>query len=502
MKGFMIQGTASDVGKSVLTTAFCRIFYRLGYKVTPFKSQNMSNNSYITIDGKEIGRAQGIQAEAANIEANVYMNPILLKPRSDQHAEVVLLGKSFNTYSGKGYRQSFYETGLKTIATSLRQLKKQANLLIIEGAGSPVEVNLNDRELVNMKIAELADVPVFLVADIDRGGVFASIVGTLQLMSSQERTRVKGILINKFRGDLSLFEDGKKWIEDYTGIKVIGIIPYMNDMPIEGEDSLSLSSRFSIKTRKEVEIVVIKLPYISNYTDIEPFLEETDVSIRFVDDPEQFGNPDAVIIPGTRSTIADLAFIKSRKLDAELQRYVKDGGRVVGICGGYQMLCETLIDEAGSDTGTPKKVMKGLSIVPMHTTFYEHKKTIRAAGTIHPQTNFIKNELVGYEIHLGKTEPIAGENITPFLLLEEGEEGICSHNGKVIGTYFHGLFHNDEWRTQWLNMIRKEKGLREQEVKQLENCKQQNFEMLADHVQNVVDLEYIIKVLNEWKRGL
>jgi adenosylcobyric acid synthase len=325
------------------------------------------------------------------------------------------------------------------------------------GAGGSVEVNLNDCSLVNMKIAELAGVPVFLVADIDQGGVFASIVGTLQLLSSDERKRVKGILINKLRGDLSLFEEGKKWIEDYTGIKVIGIVPFMNDMSIEGEDSLSLSSRFFTEKRKEIDIVVIKLPYISNCTDIEPFLEENDVSICFVDNPEQFGNPDAVIIPGTRSTITDLLFINSRKLDSVIQHYVENGGSIVGICGGYQMLCENLIDEAGSDTGISGNTLKGLSIISMVTTFYEHKKTVRATGNIHPQTGFIKNKLKGYEVHLGKTEPVPGESITPFLVLEEGEEGICAYNGKVLGTYFHGLFHNDEWRTQWLNMVRKEK---------------------------------------------
>ena len=241
MKGVMIQGTASDVGKSLIATAFCRLFANEGMKVAPFKSQNMSNNSYVTINGLEIGRAQGIQAEAAKTEATVWMNPILLKPRSDQESEIVLLGKAVQTLSGKGYRETFYEKGLEVIHEALNQLGQEFEVLVLEGAGSPVEMNLKDRELVNMKIAEMADIPVFLVADIDRGGIFASIVGTLELLTSAERKRVQGIIINKFRGDFSLFTDGVKWIEEKTGIPVLGVLPYVNDHMIDREDSLSIN---------------------------------------------------------------------------------------------------------------------------------------------------------------------------------------------------------------------------------------------------------------------
>ena len=238
MKGVMIQGTASDVGKSLIATALCRLFSNEGVKVAPFKSQNMSNNSYITLDGLEIGLAQGIQAEAARTDATVWMNPILLKPQSSMDAEIVLLGKPVETLSGSGYRESFYETGIRVIEEALGQLRKDYEILILEGAGSPVEMNLKDRELVNMKVAQMADVPVFLVADIDRGGIFASLIGTLELLTKEERNRVKGIIINKFRGDPTLFKDGVKWIEDKTGIPVLGVLPYIHNHMIEREDSM------------------------------------------------------------------------------------------------------------------------------------------------------------------------------------------------------------------------------------------------------------------------
>jgi adenosylcobyric acid synthase len=267
MKGIMIQGTASDVGKSLITTAICRILANEGYKVAPFKSQNMTDHVYITMDGKEIGLAQGLQAEAAGTEATVWMNPILLKPRSDQASEVVLLGRPFQTISGKEYRDSFYQKGLETIETALKKLQEEYEVIVIEGAGSPVEINLKDRELVNMKVAELADVPVVLVADVDRGGVFASIVGTLELLEEEERSRVKGIIINKFRGDPELFKDGITWLEERTGIPVLGVLPYLDHHKIEREDSLSGPLRKSVSMGEENDAKYEELA-----ASIKPFL--------------------------------------------------------------------------------------------------------------------------------------------------------------------------------------------------------------------------------------
>jgi adenosylcobyric acid synthase len=498
MKGVMIQGTASDVGKSLIVTALCRMFANDGVKVVPFKSQNMSNNSYVTKDGKEIGRAQGIQAEAAKIEATVWMNPILLKPRSNQESEIVYLGKSLKTLSGRGYRDTFYEKGLEVIQKSLNQLSNEYELVVIEGAGSPVEINLKDRELVNMKVAELANVPVILVADIDRGGVFASIVGTLELLEPKERQRVAGVIINKFRGDISLFEDGIHWLEKKTGIPVLGVLPYVEDHMIDGEDSLSLNNQFSNRKKGNLDIAVIHLPFVSNYSDLEPFLYEEDVSIRWVKHPSEFGNPDAVIIPGTKSTINDLNTLRDRQLDILIQQHIEHGCYIVGICGGFQILGEEIIDETGSDTGIRKKSVAGLGWIPGRTIFYDEKETVRAAGVYHENTGLITNgKLEGYEIHLGKT--VLHEHGCSFLALENGkEEGYYGKNGQIIGTYLHHLFHNDEWRNHWLNMIRKDKGLHSKETIYISKYKDKRYDEIAAQMRAHLNFEQLNDIIDKW----
>jgi adenosylcobyric acid synthase len=498
MKGVMIQGTASDVGKSLIVTALCRMFANDGVKVAPFKSQNMSNNSYVTKDGKEIGRAQGIQAEAAKIEAVVWMNPILLKPRSNQDSEIVLLGKSLKTLSGRGYRETFYEKGLEVIQKSLKHLSNEYDLVVIEGAGSPVEINLKDRELVNMKVAELADVPVILVADIDRGGVFASIVGTLELLESEERQRVAGIIINKFRGDISLFEDGILWLEKKTGIPVLGVLPYVEDHMIDGEDSLSLSNQFSNRKKGNLDIAVIHLPFVSNYSDLEPFLYEEDVSIRWIKHASEFGNPDAVIIPGTKSTINDLSTLRDKQLDIQIQKHIEHGGYVVGICGGYQILGEEILDETGSDTGIPNKSVAGLGWIPGRTIFYDEKETVRAEGYYHEHTGLITNDkLEGYEIHLGKT--ILHKQSCSFLALENGkEEGYYGKNGQIIGTYLHHLFHNDEWRNHWLNRIRKSKGLHSKDTVYISEHKDKRYDEIAGQMRANLNFEKLNDIISKW----
>lgn len=489
MNGVMIQGTASDVGKSLIVTALCRLFSMEGIKVAPFKSQNMSNNSYVTMDGKEIGRAQGIQAEAANTEATVWMNPILLKPRSDQQSEVVLLGRALETLSGSEYRSSFYDRGIEVIRESLQHLERQYEMVVIEGAGSPVEINLNDRELVNMKVAELADVPVILVADIDRGGVFASIVGTLTLLKEEERKRVKGLFINKFRGELSLFVDGIAWLERNTGIPVLGVLPYIENHMVDGEDSLSIRSTH--KENRDIEIAVIHLPFISNYSDMEPFYEEEDVSLRFIKHPSELGHPDAIILPGTKSTINDLHNLLESGLAQKVIDYVNGGGRIIGICGGYQMLATNIVDGAGTDSGIPGKRIRGLGLIDGETVFKKEKRTVRVKGSIHPHTKITKGMSIdGYEIHLGNTE-IHEENKS-FLLLENGAgEGYYSRNGKIIGTYVHHLFHNEEWRNYWLNEIRKEKRLPLKEVADWKNRKDKKYDELAIAMKDYMNWEKI-----------
>ncbi|WP_209122535.1 cobyric acid synthase [Alkalihalobacillus sp. BA299] len=501
MKGIMLQGTGSDVGKSVLVTALCRILARIDKSVTPFKSQNMSNNSYVTIDGKEIGRAQGVQAEAAKTEASVYMNPILLKPRSSMDSEVVLFGEVYSTFSGRSYRELFYQKGVEAIQQALTVLAKDHEYIVIEGAGSPVEVNLNDRELVNMKVAEIADVPVILIADIERGGIFASVVGTLQLLSEEQRKRVKGIIINKFRGDISLFTDGVSWLEEYTGIRVVGVIPYYEHISIEGEDSLSIHNNLIKGERKgenDLDIAVIALPYVSNYTDLEPLAEEADVFLRFVKDKRDFGHPDAVIIPGTKSTFHDLKFLKSAGLNYVLQQYINEGGTIIGLCGGYQMLGEVLIDEAGTDTDVIGNEIEGLKIAPLKTYFNKKKITIRSEGRLVSNHWGCNKAITGFEIHLGRTMTTA-QSVEPFLMIDNRPEGICMKEGKVVGTYFHHLFHNDEWRASWLNKLRTKRGLQKREVVNLQVMRDLAYENLANHVETYLDVDYIINVIEGWK---
>jgi adenosylcobyric acid synthase len=499
MKGLMILGTASDVGKSLITTAICRLFANEGVKVAPFKSQNMSNNSYVTLDGNEIGRAQGIQAEAAKTEASVYMNPILLKPKSELRSEVVLLGKVLNTISGKGYRDTFYEKGLAVIKESLTMLSESYDVIVMEGAGSPVEINLKEKELVNMKVAEIAEVPAILVADIDRGGVFASIVGTLELLTPKERRRVKGIIINKFRGDQTLFDDGISWIEERTGIPVLGVIPYMDHM-IEGEDSLSIAERFLANGKGSIDIAVVKVPFVSNYSDLEPFLYEEDVSIRWIERPEDFGNPDALIIPGTKSTISDLQFLMEKGLVEAIRSYVHEGRMIVGICGGYQMMCKELVDPVGVDTGEANWAVQGLGIIPARTIFQEEKTTVRVEGKLNPQISGEKIYLEGYEIHLGETEFYPKEDITPFLVKKKGEmDGYYKNDGQIIGTYLHHLFHNDGFRNHWLDKIRKRKGLPSRESISLHSLKDKRYDDLAELVKENLDWDQLKRVMAQWQ---
>jgi adenosylcobyric acid synthase len=499
MKGLMILGTASDVGKSLITTAICRLFANEGVKVAPFKSQNMSNNSYVTLDGNEIGRAQGIQAEAAKTEASVYMNPILLKPKSELRSEVVLLGKVLNTISGKGYRDTFYEKGLAVIKDSLTMLSESYDVIVMEGAGSPVEINLKEKELVNMKVAEIAEVPAILVADIDRGGVFASIVGTLELLTPKERRRVKGIIINKFRGDQTLFDDGISWIEERTGIPVLGVIPYMDHM-IEGEDSLSIAERFLANGKGSIDIAVVKVPFVSNYSDLEPFLYEEDVSIRWIERPEDFGNPDALIIPGTKSTISDLQFLMEKGLVEAIRSYVHEGRMIVGICGGYQMMCKELVDPVGVDTGEANWAVQGLGIIPARTIFQEEKTTVRVEGKLNPQISGEKIYLEGYEIHLGETEFYPKEDITPFLVKKKGEmDGYYKNDGQIIGTYLHHLFHNDGFRNHWLDKIRKRKGLPSRESISLHSLKDKRYDDLAELVKENLDWDQLKRVMAQWQ---
>ncbi|OMP68087.1 cobyric acid synthase [Domibacillus epiphyticus] len=473
MHGVMIQGTASDAGKSFIATALCRLLYQKGYRPVPFKPQNVSNNSYVTADGKEIGRAQGLQAEAAGLEAQPCMNPLLLKPSGNGSSEIVLFGERLEVMSGMEYRANYYERAISAIKQGLQEVSELGDTVIIEGAGSPVEMNLKKREVVNMKTAELADVPVILTADIDRGGLFASIAGTLSLLEDHERERVKGIIVNRFHGDPNYFKDGKEWLESYTGLPVLAIVPFLPGHALEGEDSKSI--RDVRRDGAAIDIAVIRLPYISNGSDMEPFAFEEDVNVRWVQSAGTFGTPDAVIIPGTKSVFSDLAFLKETGLDKKIVSFAKRGGAVAGLCGGFQLMGRTLSDPDGSDTGMNTSIADGMGIIPAHTIFKRNKTVIRTEGTASGIP------LSGYEIHFGETT-VEGE---PFMICSDHHDGYVSTDNKIIGTYLHHLFYNDEFRADWLNRIRMMKGLPRRPPADLNRAK--TYDLIAAHLDRFLD---------------
>ncbi|SJZ37263.1 cobyric acid synthase [Selenihalanaerobacter shriftii] len=508
----MFQGTGSDVGKSVLTAAFCRIFAQDGHKVAPFKSQNMALNSYVTKKGGEIGRAQAVQAEASQMEATVDMNPILLKPKEDTVSQVIIHGRPKKNMSAQEYFNHYSES-LVYIKESLDRLNNDYDIITLEGAGSPAEVNLRDYDLVNMKAAELADAPVILVADIDKGGVFASIVGTFKLLNEDEVNRIKGIIINKFRGDINRLESGLEFIEDYTGVPVLGVVPYFDDFKIPEEDSIP-SQRLNNRTEGEIEIAIVYLPHISNFTDFTPLEDEPQTTVRYVRAGESLGNPDAIIIPGSKNTIEDLEYLRKAGYAEKIKRLAKRGTQVIGICGGYQMLGKRLADPHKMET--IGKVVQGLDLLNINTIFNPTKVTTQVTGNIINQRGFLGNlateKVSGYEIHMGDTE--LGEQVEPLIEIKNQMnqevsrlDGAVSSDGQIFGTYLHGIFDNDDFRNSFINHLRKKKGLSEIDFSQQLSTSQKRedaYEKLAEVVRNNVDIKMVYEImnLNNCKEGL
>lgn len=491
IQAIMIQGTSSDAGKSLLCTGLCRIFKEDGIRVAPFKSQNMALNSYITADGGEIGRAQGVQAEACGLEATVDMNPILLKPKAEMMSEVIVHGKHFADLEAFSYRNEYVPKVLPKVQESIDRLAEQFDLLVVEGAGSPAEINLKDRDIANMRIADMLDCPVLLVADIERGGVFASLVGTLELLDPHERARVKGFLINKFRGRKELLDSGLEWLEARTGIPVLGVIPHF-DHGIDPEDSLALESlRLKARDRgdADLDIAVIKFPRISNFTDVAPLQEEPGVNVRFISSVRALGQPDLILLPGSKNTVEDLLWLRHTGLaDAILARNC----RVVGLCGGFQMLGETLFDPDGVESVHPQ--VEGLGLLTLETTFLAEKKTVRNRGRL-LQAPWSEHEVEGYEIHLGRT---LRKSDAPFLQFESGEQdGAVSPDGRVIGTYLHGLFQNRAFTRDFLNHIRLQKGNApvSAEVESEAVRREKSYARLAQHLRMHVDVERIYDMI-------
>ncbi|QYF80941.1 cobyric acid synthase [Brevibacterium sp. PAMC21349] len=495
-RSIMIQGTSSDVGKSLICTAFCRVFSNKGFRVVPFKSQNMALNSYVTLDGGEIGRAQGVQAEAARITATTDMNPILLKPKQDMVSEVIVHGKHFLDMNAKSYRSQFVQEAMPIIRKSVEKLQDEYDIIVLEGAGSPAEINLKDRDIANMRMAKLTDAAVILVADIDRGGVFASIIGTLALLDQEERDSVKGIIINKFRGMRELLDDGIEWVEKETGIPVLGVLPYL-DVNIEAEDSLALSSlRFKKPKKAEfpIDVAVLRFPRISNFTDVDPFFDEPGVGVRLVSSVHELGNPDLLILPGTKNTMEDLEWLKRMGLDGAIDERRKQGTMIFGICGGFQMLGTKLFDpDAVEGDG---ENAEGLSLLPVETVFQAEKKTVQMEGVLSAGIMENQMNLNGFEIHLGRTT--LKSQVRPFLLLKDGrEDGAISNDNQVMGTYLHGIFHNRLFTRLLVNQIRRNKGLDEvkENVQSDSERREEAYNLLASHLEENIDMDTIYQWL-------
>ncbi|MFZ5815782.1 MAG: cobyric acid synthase [Bacillota bacterium] len=498
----MIQGTASNVGKSLLVTALCRIFKEDGWRVAPFKSQNMSNNSYITPDGLEIGRAQGVQAEAAGIPATADMNPVLLKPSSDKESQVVIHGRPFGNMNFRAYRREGYEVAARAIQTSLERLRSQFDVVVIEGAGSPAEVNLRERELANMRIAAWAEAPVLLVADIDRGGALASLVGTLALLEPDEQERVAGLIINKFRGDKSLLQPAVEFLEQRTGKPVVGVLSYL-DVELEAEDSQSLAPAGSSGGEGEgLRICALRLPRVSNFTDMDPLRLVPGVQVDWVQEPAQLQGADAVVIPGSKNTAEDLRWVWQTGLGAAVQRLAARGVPVVGICGGYQMLGNRVLDPAGHESAHPET--PGLELLDVETVFAPAaaKVTERtAAKVVHGRGPFAGRAgtlVSGYEIHMGVTR--LGPRAVPLFRAQgrPAEEvlGAADQAGQVWGTYLHDIFHNDGLRQAWLTSLWRRRGLTPPTEDRLNaaTLREEALQRLAAAVRADLDLERIYAI--------
>ena len=488
-----VLGTGSDVGKSIVTTALCRIFADRGIRVAPYKAQNMSNNSGVTPEGLEMGRAQIVQAEAARIPPHVDMNPVLLKPTTDVGSQVVLLGKAVANTSARDYHARKTEF-LSAASAALRRLRADFDLVIMEGAGSCAEVNLMDNDIVNMSMARRADAPVILVGDIHRGGIFAQMVGTLACLPENCRDLIAGFVINRFRGDISLFADGRKWIEEKTGKPVFGVLPWFSHFAIEAEDSVAIENptTTAIETRPMPAVAVIRIPHISNFTDFDPLIGLEGLHVYFVEKPQDLSTCSAVIIPGSKNTRFDLQWLHDTGWAGRLHAYAAAGGHVLGICGGYQMLGEVVRDPHGTE-GRPGDT-PGLALLPVETVLKAPKTTTLSeflwegtAGT-------------GYEIHMGQTRLTGG---VPLLEVTKRNRRTCqetdgcmSRTGNILGTYMHGIFDTPEVTRKWLSMI----GLGEISVCRVEGFRERDraYDLLAEHFMKHVDTDAISRLVKVW----
>lgn len=478
-KKLMVLGTCSNAGKSLIAAGLCRILKNRGYKVAPYKSQNMALNSFITEDGLEMGRAQVVQAEAAGVKPDVRMNPILLKPNSDTGSQIILHGEVYGNYTAALYyeEKEFFE---REAVKALEELERDFDYIIMEGAGSASEINLKSKDIVNMGLAKKVDAPVIIVGDIDRGGVFGALAGTMLLFDDEERELVKGVIINKFRGNIDILKPGLEMIEDIIQRPVLGVVPYM-EVDIDDEDSLSMKEKGS-KVSGFIDIVVIRTPRISNFTDFNAFEQFEGVGVRYVKSPREIGDPDMIIIPGTKSTMGDLKWLRETGMETRIQKHVSKGKPVFGICGGYQMLGQYLKDEHGVEGGGE---MKGIGLLPHSTEFSESKTRKSQIGKLANVNGIFKGlsgmEYEGYEIHMG---------ISPGF-------GNIINEGNVYGTYIHGIFDRSEISTEIINSLMKSKGIEisHKDVIDMDKYKEKQYEILAENLEKAIDVDKLLAVL-------
>ncbi len=505
----MLMGTSSHVGKSILATALCRIFYQAGRRVVPFKAQNMALNSYVTKDGGEMGRAQVAQAEAAGLAPMVDMNPVLLKPTGNSCSQVIVDGKPIGNMSAREYHKGKSVQLFGHVTAALTRLQQQFDTIVIEGAGSPAEINLKEDDIVNMRVAKYLQAPVLLIADIDRGGSLAALVGTLELLDEEERALVKGLVINKFRGDVTLMTPAVDFLEQKTGKPVLGIVPYLEHLGIDDEDSVSLEEKEHEAERqkqtKELRLAVVETPKISNFTDFDALADEPDAEVLYVRDAEELlaAAPDVILLPGSKNTTEDLLHVRESGLAQAIRQLVDGGTPLVGICGGYQMLGEEIADP--HHTESSHDVVKGLGYLPMKTVFAEEKRTVQVAADC-PGMEFYDGVLMGkglsgYEIHMGRTEFTAPVR-HPFHLTRQGEnavniwDGALSQDGRIFGTYLHGVFDHDGFRRQFLNVLRLHRGLRPLPVQRNRHLeKERAYDRLAETVRKSLDMEKLAAIM-------
>ena len=498
-KNLMIQGTMSNAGKSILTAGILRVLKQDGYRVAPFKSQNMALNSYITREGLEMGRAQVMQAEAAGIEPNVWMNPILLKPNSDMGSQVIVNGEVFGNREARDYFR-MKKSLIPSIMKAYGELDSRYDIIVIEGAGSPAEINLKENDIVNMGLAALVDAPVLLVGDIDRGGVFAQLLGTIWLLEEEERARVKGLVINKFRGDKSILDPGLKQLYDKCGIPVTGVIPYVR-LDIDEEDSLS--EKLEQRTAAGgIDAAVIRVPHISNFTDFGMLEGCEGVSVRYVKSAGELGKPDLLLLPGSKNTMADLLWLRESGLEAKITRLAKKGTIVFGICGGYQMLGETLSDPHHVEAGG---TIKGMGLLPMDTVFAEKKTRTRVSGRFLELEGELQAlsgaELEGYEIHMGETvlKGEAGHSVS----IEDQVSGECKKDGayckNVCGTYVHGVFDREDVAEAVVRVLGEKKGIDVSQMTGIDFAafKETQYDILAAELRKHLDMKKIYEILEQ-----